>query len=964
VRFTSTLWKKRSSIRTRVLAVAAVPVVASSLIGVAVSAYLAVGSEHLRSFSSKFEASTRPAADFITAIQEERRLTMLGMAARDPAPSPELLHQREVVNSILATLKTGALHVLIHGADANFQKILRKVDNGSQTIPTLRGKIDSGQLTIPQVYAAFNMITDAFAAAVEAGARTAPTIDTFYGQLGAAQLFRAADYMGRSASLIAVTLKGGAISDAAFQELVRQVGAYHSLLDTAAQDMTTAEQLRLAGLESRSAWKTVVTVENAFLSAGLGTSPASASSAGALGAGAASTPAPGTAGATGNASSGDGSTSSASPTGGTNPTAAATDAGTTAAPSTGTGAMGRSPADVVAALGIDAKQWQEASQDVNSTLVSLYADRSVSASKQAADSADNLMLRSVLFGAGLLLAEIIVGWIAIRLANKIVRRLVALKTETLALADETLPGVVERLRAGEHVDIVHEVPVLDHGDDEVGQVAQAFNKAQQTAVVAAAHEARTRAGTRTVFLNIAYRSQVVVHRQLELLDQAERMQEDPELLTLLFSLDHLATRARRNAENLIILGGEQPGRRWRQPVSLVTLVRSAIGETEQYARVTTRELPNCQVNGNAVADLVHVLAELLDNATAFAPPTAKVEIRGNIVGRGVVIEIEDQGLGIAPEHRERLNAMLRDVPDFDVMALSAEPRLGLFVVARLAARHGIQVTLSESRSYGGTKAIVLIPSALLAEEAAIEGPSGKVISGSRSSARAAEHAMGETVSVTAVGIGPQRSSVVPQEPPVPVSSSGLPIRTSARALNTGQLPALGNMPGHSAGGGAGPLSGPPMSGSPLGAGTVGGGARITADSSSTRSGSPFGASPLGGSGRTADTPTGRPVFGLGPHSGGAAGHDIVVATPQPVLDGLPVRTRRRTPASDEEPPALPRRQRQSNLAPQLAGEAPRPATSSQESLWGNAEQVRDRFAAIQRGTREARGTDIEPTTSS
>src|SRR5262249_21250180 len=152
-------------------------------------------------------------------------------------------------------------------------------------------------------------------------------------------------------------------------------------------------------------------------------------------------------------------------------------------------------------------------------------------------------------------------------------------------------------------------------NDEIGQVAEAFNSAQLIAVTAAAAEARSRAGINKVFLDIAHRSQLVVHQQLELLDVAEAKQADPEHLELLFRLDHLATRARRNAENLVILGGGQPGRKWRRSAGLEDIVRSAVSETEDFARVSTVRLPGLQLRGTVVGDLIHLLAELVDNAT-------------------------------------------------------------------------------------------------------------------------------------------------------------------------------------------------------------------------------------------------------------------------------------------------------------------------------------------------------------
>ncbi|SDX97366.1 Signal transduction histidine kinase [Amycolatopsis xylanica] len=358
------------------------------------------------------------------------------------------------------------------------------------------------------------------------------------------------------------------------------------------------------------------------------------------------------------------------------------------------------------------EQWRAAARQVGDTMMSVFVAQSSKATEGAIDEADNTLIASSIAAAAALAIAIAISIIALRLSNRLIGRLARLREDTLDVAEIRMPEIVDRVRSGEDVDLDSEVRLLDHGNDEIGEVAAAFNTAQQTAIAAAVEEAKIREGTKTVFLNIAHRSQIIVHRQLKVLDAAERKQEDPEQLETLFQLDHLSTRARRNAENLIILGGGQPGRRWRNPVSLTELTRGASAETEDFARVKVAKLPNIAVNGPVVGDLVHLLAELIDNATSFSPPEARVDIRGNVVGKGVVLEVEDQGLGIEAGQAEQLNSMLRNPPDFGIMALSTEPRLGLFVVARLAARHGISVTLRES-AYGGTRAIVLIRSELL-----------------------------------------------------------------------------------------------------------------------------------------------------------------------------------------------------------------------------------------------------------
>ncbi|MTD59449.1 sensor histidine kinase, partial [Amycolatopsis pithecellobii] len=362
--------------------------------------------------------------------------------------------------------------------------------------------------------------------------------------------------------------------------------------------------------------------------------------------------------------------------------------------------------------GVTPQQWQASATQVAGALMNLYIQQSTNATDIEIDTGNRDLITAIAAGAAAIVLAVIVTIIAWRMSSRLVRRLDRLREDTLEMSDKRLPSLVERVRGGEDVDLEQEMALLDHGDDEIGQVAEAFNRAQQTAVAAAVDEAKTREGTNKVFLNIAHRSQVLVHRQLKALDEAERKQEDPDQLDLLFKLDHLSTRARRNAENLIILGGERPGRQWRNPVALADLIRGATAETEDYARVNVGRMPGLAVDGPVVADLIHLLAELIDNATSFSPPQSRVEVWGDVVGRGVVLEIEDQGVGMEPEQIDELNATLADPPDFSVMALSQEPRLGLFVVAQLASRHGITVTLRHS-AYGGTRAIVLVRSELL-----------------------------------------------------------------------------------------------------------------------------------------------------------------------------------------------------------------------------------------------------------
>ncbi|WP_054812483.1 sensor histidine kinase [Nocardia arizonensis] len=370
-------------------------------------------------------------------------------------------------------------------------------------------------------------------------------------------------------------------------------------------------------------------------------------------------------------------------------------------------------------LPLGTAEWQQAVTQLNDTVLDVWTVQNVDAHHLAKSIGSRNADNSAWAGAAVLLVSIAAFVVAVLLANRVIRRLRRLRRETLALADERLPDMMRRLREGETVDPAAESPQLDYGRDEIGQVARAFQRAHTAAVEGAVREARTREGVKAVFLNIAHRSQIVVHRQLEILDEAESRQEDPALLETLFRLDHLATRERRNAENLIILGGGRPGRQWRLPVPLLDLVRSAVGETLDYARVRVGRVPEAYIIGTVVADLVHLLAELVDNASSFSPPQSKVEVSGNVVGKGVVIEITDQGMGMSADELARTNEMLRNPPDFGVATLSEDSRLGIFVVAQLALRNNVSVRLTDS-DYGGVRAIVLLPTALLANTTGAE----------------------------------------------------------------------------------------------------------------------------------------------------------------------------------------------------------------------------------------------------
>ncbi|MGW2470424.1 sensor histidine kinase [Streptomyces bauhiniae] len=323
------------------------------------------------------------------------------------------------------------------------------------------------------------------------------------------------------------------------------------------------------------------------------------------------------------------------------------------------------------------------------------------------------LTRAAVVGAAGLAAAGLSLWLAVRGARRVSRRLENLRDAADLLSSRQLPDVMRRLSAGERVDALAEAPPLtadEVRDDEIGQVGRSFNTARLAAVEAAVHQAALRRGLSAVLLNIARRNQALVHRQLKLVDTLERRTDDPDVLRELFRIDHLTTRMRRHAESLIILSGAAPGRRWRGPVPVADVVASAVSEIEAYARVVVPPMPDDGIAADAVADVVHLLAELLENATLFSPPHTEVTLRtGHEDGR-LVLRVDDRGLGLDAGQREEATRTLRDPDAFDP---TRHDRLGLYVVGRLAARHGIEVSLGES-PYGGTTATVLIPAGVLA----------------------------------------------------------------------------------------------------------------------------------------------------------------------------------------------------------------------------------------------------------
>ncbi|MFI6359691.1 sensor histidine kinase [Streptomyces sp. NPDC050743] len=298
-------------------------------------------------------------------------------------------------------------------------------------------------------------------------------------------------------------------------------------------------------------------------------------------------------------------------------------------------------------------------------------------------------------------------------------------TRTTAEGRAELELLCRRLRAGERP--ARRWPELppQTGPDELSrlgfEIATARNEAEaallETAASAVGAEHNSRLEQFEVFANLARRLESLVHREIGLLDNLENEVEDPDLLKGLFRVDHLSTRIRRYAENLAVLGGANTHRQWTRPVSLTDVLRSAVAEIDQYARVKLVPPIDGTVNGHAVVDVVHLLAELLENATVFSPPQTTVHVRVEPVAAGVAIEVEDRGLGMSPAERNQMNTVLSAPDKVALGELLQDGRIGLYVVSVLAQRHDIAVQLL-SNVYGGTQAVMVLPSALLGPQPA------------------------------------------------------------------------------------------------------------------------------------------------------------------------------------------------------------------------------------------------------
>ncbi|MFF3789584.1 nitrate- and nitrite sensing domain-containing protein [Streptomyces sp. NPDC001981] len=372
--------------------------------------------------------------------------------------------------------------------------------------------------------------------------------------------------------------------------------------------------------------------------------------------------------------------------------------------------QGQQP-DELARKGITPATWMAASTakfDGYTTVEDELVDKAVT---EAADISSSAKTDAIVNAAIVLVALLAAFILAGLVARQMSRSMRQLRTAAFSIAEQRLPMLVDQLSRTEpgRVDTrVQPIPITTR--DEIGEVARAFDQVHREAVRLAAEQAMLRGNVNAIFTNLSRRNQSLIEGQLTLITDLENNEADPDQLESLFRLDHLATRMRRNGENLLVLAGEEPGRRWNQPVPLVDVLRAASSEVESYERIELSGVPETEIHGQAVTDLVHLLAELLENATTFSSPQTKVRVTATrLPDSRVMVEIHDKGIGLTAEDFADINHKLANPPTVDA---AVSQRMGLFVVGRLADRHGIRVQLRPSGEQAGTTSLVMLPDAI------------------------------------------------------------------------------------------------------------------------------------------------------------------------------------------------------------------------------------------------------------
>ncbi|WP_067808000.1 sensor histidine kinase, partial [Actinomadura formosensis] len=662
-----------SSIRARITLLVLVPLLALASLWVFLTGITYGEADELLQSREFQNRTVLPTQRLIDALQKERRLSMaeLGGSPGDPGV---MRTQRQATDEAGAQVRAGARDRGLRGA--LLPEVADRLDAFVDRIGSLkavRRSVDERVADRARVQREYNELIDAGFAIYNATTPGEGSITASARTLTSFGMAR--EFMSREDALLTGALAAGRITAAERAEFAKLVGAHHTMHEVSARDLSDADRADYERLTGTQQFVQMMKLEEQVIR---GAEPPQA---------ARRTRTPGTAG-TGS---------------GTDGTSTATLAGQGRQPSARTA---RGP------LVIEPAVWRSVADTVNGQFFNLENRILAGVTDRGEHIAMGAFTRLGLAGGLGLVAIVLSSLIAVRVSRRLVRECRTLAGGVVDFTQKRLPRLAEQIRAGAPAE-PEPAPEVDYRITEIRQIAESFERAREAVLLAAEGEVAARRGISEVFVNLARRNQALLHRQLSLLDTMERRTEDPSELSDLFRLDHLATRMRRHAEGLVILAGKTAGRGWRRPVPLVDVVRGAVAEVEDYPRVRVQPLPRVALLGSAVADVIHLLAEVVENATTFSPPQSPVRVGGQAVASGFAIEVEDRGLGMTEEALRAANERLANPPEFDP---SDSAQLGLFVVARLAQRHGITVTLRPS-PYGGTTAIALIPGSLIVENA-------------------------------------------------------------------------------------------------------------------------------------------------------------------------------------------------------------------------------------------------------
>ncbi|QXJ24682.1 sensor histidine kinase [Actinomadura graeca] len=660
--------RRFSSIRSRIIVLVLVPLVALASLWVFVTS-ITYGDAHLLLQSREFQRkSLLPTQRLIDGLQKERRLSVAELGGARTADRGAIRAQREATDAAREEVVRGSRDGGLRGAIQ--PQVVRRIDalvTRLGSLAAIRRGVDDRVIDRARALGDYSALIDAgFAVynattpgngAITADARTLTSVG------------RAREFLAREDALLTGALVAGRVTAAERGEFAQLVGAQRMLYADTTPNLPAADQARYDAIANSPETTRLRLMEDQVIR-GSEAAPR---------------------------------TSRASRPGGAAPAAAARGQGARA---------GKGVQAARAPLPVDPAVWRSVADTANGRLYGFENRFLDDVTGRAQGIAVGVVTRLALAGGLGLLAVVLSTYIAVRVARRLLRECRTLAGGVVDFTRQRLPLLAEQVRAGEPAE-PEPVPDVEYRIREIRQIAESFDRAREAVLLAAAGEVAARRGISEVFVNLARRNQALLHRQLALLDTMERRTEDPAELSDLFRLDHLATRMRRHAEGLVILAGKTAGRGWRRPVPLVDVVRGAVAEVEDYPRVRVQPLPRIALLGAAVADVIHLLAEVVENATTFSPPQSPVRVSGHPVAHGFAIEVEDRGLGMTDEALRAANARLAEPPEFDP---SDSAQLGLFVVGRLAQRHDIKVTLRQS-PYGGTTAIALIPGPLIVEGA-------------------------------------------------------------------------------------------------------------------------------------------------------------------------------------------------------------------------------------------------------